>query len=534
MRVSPAGIASAEETVKTWNMQRFAVFRAIPWALLVFCCVAPARGQQVVSGSAAAPQTAKAKQPPLPVQLLQEVYSAAANSVPEERSSLLLNIANTVAPMDPSRSQDWALELLDYATKNVSDARYRAAQQKNALTALARVDPEKAAELFQTQDLPPKPIGREDVRVSATQVLFPRLWTKKGILALPQIQALAAWLGMTGAYPYLSMGEIVEDTAKVDREKAGQLISEAIEFRSKDPGFWSTSYQYIDFLRRISRIADAAQTKRGIAQALAAIDKQGDIDFGNNVMQVNSSKGSVKLEWKDYQVYKLLPLIEGLDPEWAAKVRTEYPQAGNGPRLNVSDSITESGVTFGNSSTPEQVSGALDDSRFFHSQILADKDPTSAADLAATIGDPGLKSAALAQVAANLPADDKNAGEWLSQGLSALDTLPPDRTKLRLIVGLSATLFARERKEEATSLAMDGLDLAEELISRNLRANPGSLTDAAPGYQESLSLVEMIARHDRNSSGLLERVRQTRNDALKAWWLVQVAKGMIAEKQPAA
>ena len=85
--------------------------------------------------------------------LVSEAALLSRNFSPEERADLLLDILQiSSAPSSQVRQQ--ALDLFTLSTTQLRQGHYRAVMQKNALTALSRVDPERAAGLYTTQDTP--------------------------------------------------------------------------------------------------------------------------------------------------------------------------------------------------------------------------------------------------------------------------------------------------------------------------------------------------------------------------------------------
>jgi hypothetical protein len=88
----------------------------------------------------------------------------------------------TAGKVEPSLTRLWSEELF-MLSFDLPMNHNRIATQKNALSSLSLVDPERAMELFTTMDDPvPVEVGViiEDVRSHGAETVFAQYWAQKG------------------------------------------------------------------------------------------------------------------------------------------------------------------------------------------------------------------------------------------------------------------------------------------------------------------------------------------------------------------
>src|SRR6516165_4568855 len=137
------------------------------------------------------------KKPPQPdwLRFVNEAYTLSPNFSPEEKADLLLDMLDVPA-LSQEQKERWSLEIFSLATKDIRPSHYRAAMQKNALVALCKVNPEKAAALYTTQDTPEmwhQDVLMEDYRAFGARTLFPALWAQSRMASIPTIRSIANW-----------------------------------------------------------------------------------------------------------------------------------------------------------------------------------------------------------------------------------------------------------------------------------------------------------------------------------------------------
>jgi len=277
--------------------------------------------------------------------LIAQAQAISSGFSPEERADLLLDILDTPAGRFVDNGRKWSLELYSISRRQLQPGPYRAAVQKNALIDLANVDPVKAAQLFKSQDTPDmwnQPGRVEDYRAWVARALFPKLWDKSGMSSLIQLKDFADWMGGTGEYPYVAMIGIVQAVAKVDETRAEQLVSDATGFYLTNPPFANKHREFTTFILGIADHVHSSSTRRAIEAELDALEsekKNTDPNQVKFVIQASDSRGTVQFNQQaEYVVYRLLPLINRLDPEWAkvceSQIRSAAISARTRTRLN--------------------------------------------------------------------------------------------------------------------------------------------------------------------------------------------------------
>ena len=318
--------------------------------------------------------------PPDPAtELLREAYSIGVNFPPPERADLLMTLGYAAAGINRQLVAPWSVELFYFADKNLPPDNNRAAIKKNALTALAQVDPNRAADLFTQLDLPPRPLASEEVRSFAARTLFAKLWEADGgIKSVEKIERIANWLGETGQYPYSAMAGIILKTAEKDQDRAAELFSEAEGFLPRDPGFLVTNKQFVeDFLLRTWKIPDKGILAGAIATALASIERAEKSSHASAKVEIFAPKGKVALHSEgDYLVYRLLPLVQALDAKWADQLRDKYKEAASAANDSLdSPSPAAVAVSPDGSASDSAMRNALDRGTVARVSQLAASDP---------------------------------------------------------------------------------------------------------------------------------------------------------------
>jgi hypothetical protein len=271
--------------------------------------------------------------------------------------------------------------------------------------------------------------------------------------------------------------------------------------------------------------------RQAITEQIAAIERTKDLRKGSSRYVVAGAAGSHTFDSEGpVLVYRLLPVVEQMDPDWAAKLKNDFGLTGVATpgldeQLSVSGASTPPGQE--QSATDAELQAALDTHRLMQSQQLAEKDPKAAAQLALQITDPALRSVALVSAAPTYAKVDPSQSEsWVSGAREQLNSLPPGIKKLRLMIALIKVSIANGNREDARQQATKVYDLGEELFEEDLKANPGKGSQMADGFEELTDLTSVGARLPWLSAETLDHVRQLRNDVLRARLLVEEAKGM--------
>ncbi len=466
------------------------------------------------------------------MELLEEADVVAAYFTPAERGGLLLSLATASGTKKPERTEAWASELFQISTRQLDDSLYRRAMQKNALTALATVNPLRAAELYEFQDPPAKPLPNEDFRTFGTRQLFPRLWAVQGAASVERIQHIATWLGTTGQFPYFAIADLMPRIVEWDRDKANELFGLASYFYERDPGFFAAAREYIEFLRRSWKIPDRAIVGAAVQQAWSSLDKiEKDSNRHRLRYEVSWAGGSATFASEaDFLRARLFHIVREIDPAWAEqllkkdsawKSRT-LPAEDTGVRIAAAASV-EPGTA------ETRVQSALSGHRALQATLLAEKDPQGAWKLVSSLDDPEQR---LLGQAAVLPAYAKAQAAEAPGPIADLDKrleqMKPTPAKLKILVGLAGACFAIGREQDGVQYWDQAFDLGEELFSQDQRANPGKLAYASNGFDEVLRLAKMRSSSPSLQLATATRIRQMNSAVLKARALVALAESMHA------
>jgi hypothetical protein len=481
----------------------------------------------------------QARQEPEGQRLITEAEGIARGFSPEERADLLLDMLETPMGDFPAQGKSWSLELFSISKKQLRPGAYRAAIQKNALIHLAKLDPLEAAKLFKTQDTPDmwdQPVLMEDYRTWVARTLFPKLWSQSGVSSLPKIKKLADWLGSTGEYPYVAMIGIVQSVAKLDRNSAEGLVSDAIRFYRTDPPFVNKHREFTPFILGIADQVRSSLVTSAIEAELDALDAEKKKSDGNEIkytIQASSAQGTVQFNQQaEFVVYRLLPLINRLDPTWAKEVKDKYevlkylPATANGS----SPRVTGVAVMPDSQASAADIAAAMDEHRLLQISTLMQSDPRQAAEIAASVQEPGRHAVAEAML---IPAydqlDPKKADDWRTQATAELDHLPAGKTKLKLIIALADAALSEKKFQAALQLFDSAFDLGQTLVIQDLKDNPGKMAYAANGEEELAGVVADFSKYRNVRNDVVEQTRLVHDDVLKAKLLVAAAKGILSQ-----
>jgi hypothetical protein len=476
------------------------------------------------------------KQEPEWERLVNAASTLSRSFSPEEKADLLLDILQIpAAPPDWTRQR--SLDLFAISTRQLKPSHYRAVMQKNALTVLSRVDPEKATKLYTTQDTPDMwneaAIG-EDYRAYGARTLFPSLWARSGLACLPKIKKVADWIGSTGEYPYAAIAVVARDAAKLDKPAAEALVSDAVSSFKTGNGFLDKDQEFSNFILAIQNFADTPLLREAIVAELSSLESEAKDGNGPGFMiQATDSEHKVQFNSEaDYIAYRLLPLINGIDPAWADQLKEAYgvlrylPSA---PRT-ATVRLTGVGIPAGETASSSEIAAGMDEHRLFQVGEILESDPKQAADIAATIQDPARRAIAFGMLApAYSKINQQQAADWLKESAGELDRLPSGTIKLRLLVQIAEGSLINGRQERAIVLFEHAFDLGEEIFEEDLKSSPGKMAYAAEGEAQLAELTESFAAHPAGRTIAMSRVEALRDDLLKAKLFVAAARGTARE-----
>jgi hypothetical protein len=458
----------------------------------------------------------------------------AAHFSPEERADLLLDLLHSPAGRHSDKGKQWSLELFSISTKQLRPGHYRASMQKNALTALSRIDPQRAAQLYTTQDTPDmwnQTVSTEDYRAFGTRTLFPNLWSQSGVSAVPTMRRIADWIGSTGEYPYAAMADIANKVVQDNKPLAEDLVSDAISSFKSNKGFLDKDQEFTSFILAIQKTVRSSLVRDAIEAELASLEAaERDENVARFSIQAADSQHTVQFKNQaEYIAYRLLPIVNQMDPAWAEEVKDKYsilhylPQAPQTGSVRVTGAVTLPGESVSNS----DVISAMDNHRLLQVQMLAQNDPKQAAEIAQQIQDSGSRAVALATLVPSfVKLDQQKAGDWFKGANDELERVPPGRTRLKLMVALVGDLLATGRMEQATAMFDKAFDYGEELFEQDLKANPGKMAYQADGEEELAQLTEKFTEDERVRSFAVARVDGIREELLKAKLLIAAVNGL--------
>jgi len=438
-----------------------------------------------------------------------------------------------VPALSQEQKERWSLEIFSLATKDIRPSHYRAAMQKNALVALCKVNPEKAAALYTTQDTPEmwhQDVLMEDYRAFGARTLFPALWAQSRMASIPTIRSIANWIGSTGEYPFAAVAIIIQDIPKSHDQEAETLASDAIASYRTTESFLNKASEFTNFILAIHKRVRPTLIRQAIEAELASLDALEKSDeHAHVVIRAASSQQTVQFsKLADYVVYRLLPIMELIDPAWAQSVRDKYAVVRNVPSQSAKEPIALTAVVAlpGEASNSTETAAAMDEHRLMQVSMFASSNPAKAEAIAETIQDPGPRAVALATVAPEFRTSDPQKYEgWLKQSNNQLQSLPPGITKLKLMLALARDSMLAGDQKRAMELFQKAFDLGEELFAEDLRSNPGKMAYEGTGEEELAKLSEVFAKYPDTRVATMARVRSTRDDVLKARLLVAAAKG---------
>lgn len=474
-------------------------------------------------------------QPVTPGQLLAEADSVSANFPPEERADLILDLVQANAPGARAQTLEWIDRLLFLCHKQLTPGLYRSAMEKNALTALALIDPKRAAEIYLDQEAPLPPLPSEDFRAYGARTLFPQLWRVSGMKSLPEVERIANALGSSGQYPYAAMTLIIPKVGEKDPEKASELITQATFYLARDPGFPMTNREFIDLLLNTRKLASPGVLRQGVEAELGALAKLSDEDSSKFQYQVRASTTAaptVIRSEKTFLLYRMSPLIAEVDPKRLEQIEQEEPSLKFIPAGSADGPATIAGAYIPSTDTPASaVESALNQSQTMQIGQLAETDPTAAFQLASQISDPAQQAIAQASILsryAGAKAGDANSS--LTSLADAADKMKPGAPKLTLLCHLATAYAALHRSQDALSMFQKAMDLGEGLYTRYMDENPGKMSYTANGFDDLTGLVEAVSADPDALAAVAARVRLVEDDLLRARLLVFVAKGMNSRK----
>ena len=250
--------------------------------------------------------------------------------------------------------------------------------QKNALVALSKVNPTKAAELYTMQDTPDmwhEDVLMEDYRAFGARTLFPKLWAQSQMASIPTIRGIANWIGSTGEYPFTAIAMIIRDIPASHRPDASTLASDAVASFRTAKNYMNKESEFLNFILAIHDRVGSTLVREAIEAELASLDALAKSDdHAHFVIRATSSHQTVQFNnLADYAVYRLLPIMQDIDPAWADSTRDKYTVLRNLPASLQDKPVTLTGAATlpGQAAKSDEMADALDENRLTQVTMFA-------------------------------------------------------------------------------------------------------------------------------------------------------------------
>ncbi len=508
-------------------LQRRILNFAVPYLFGLFSISAFAQDATVVKAAREATELT-------PEDCLVRSYLAGKELIPEERAFQLARLSQTAAKVQPVLGRLWAEELFLLAFE-LPMSWNRLAHEKNALSALAGVDPVRAFELFGGMDSPvPTASGDlpEDLRAFGARTVFDAFWKRKGIAAFDDIRKEAEHVGDTGQYPYVAITPILRDLTKREDIRAQSLFGEALSYYSRGSQFRNADEEFIQFLNAVWDVIPAVRKRQALSVIVAQLSQKSKPQQGETFLgRVETDKGMAQFESHSHQLlYMILPRIREIDPDWARRLVENDPvlnqaSASTG-KVRLSEQVT---VQNRSNASPSQVQSfverGLQGNRLREIMAVAASDPNQALMLTMSLTDPALRAQAFATIATSLVwKDPEGARKLVEQAKEGIATIKGSTDKVQALAALARAAAAAHDTKSLREALKRGFDLGEEIFEEDLEIHPGRLAYEVAGFDELSELTRVGVQFDPQDT--LTRVASLRNTLLQAHLLIDAAEAL--------
>lgn len=468
-----------------------------------------------------------------PERLLVRSYLLAQDFVPEERALHFERLAEVAAVLQPALARLWAEELFQL-TFTLPRTHDRVASQKNALTYLSQVDPERAMELFGTMDnLVPMREGwvAEDVRAFGARTVFAQYWKHKKGSGLENIRTEALHLAETGLYPFAAMAPILRDLSESDPAAAQAVFSEALASFQR-PTFLRVETResmFSRFLRDVWEVIPAPLAHEALRSLVSDLVSRKEDELENYRVQVYTDKGAVSFgTMSDRLLFELAPLIREVDPVWIRRLSADRPEFARAMQVGGSLQRSEGTVVRGRATSAEIMAAAQRGSerrRLAHIQSIAPENPEEALRLTTTLPDPVLRATGLAYAAVGFTSRSPERARDLTEGSKqTIGTLEDEPGKVEALASLAQAYASLGDLTSFRATARQAFDLGTELFQQDLDAHPGKLAIFAVTFKDLTKLTRVAVRFD--TAHTLAHLTGLQNNVLQAHLLVDAASAL--------
>ncbi len=474
----------------------------------------------------------------VPEDLLQRSYAMARYFPPEEKCFHLFRLAEASSQLRSPRARaltrTWSNELFRNAL-GLPQGWNRAAFQKNSLELLARVDPLRAFRLLPKVEPPDSSDPQkapEDLRAFAARKIFARVWDVKGRAALVQLRSEADEIGNTGEYPYAAMSEISNRLAQQKNTGARQQIfREALEFYRQGPKVRSANSEFIGYLESDWESLPTPVRLDALRTIVEHLTRGAKPDSSvSEVTRIVTEKGAISLKNENVALlYRILPRIRQLDPDWADRMEDDYPELKQAAAAGTPQYSSGVRVLNPDGGSPEQVAAAAN--RGLEAGLLTElrkqvtTDPEHATRLLSSLTDADVQVEGLATLAIGFKdRDPHRAAGFLASAQSAANKLPGNSDKLRAIVAVAEAAASLREDAKIDDSMGEAFGLGEELLSDDLDLHPGQTVYMT----ETLEELSRITRLGGQTAFevTMNRLQHLKNETLQAYLLIAAAEGL--------
>jgi hypothetical protein len=409
----------------------------------------------------------------------------------------------------------------------------RVADEKNALSALAQVDPVLAFKLFESIDpIVPLPSGEvpEDVRAYGAITIFGQYWKRTGFVSLDQIRLRAAQLADTGQYPFAAMVPIIRDVDGKDHLQAQAIFAEGLSGYSHGRQMESTDEEFAGFLLELWDIIPRPLEQQGLHTLVSHLIEdsappQGKMFFNRST----SEKGTAQFSSRAQKLlFSLLPKIRDVDPQLADRlVETEsflrQPRALREPDSEEVTIENTNGVSTTDINAVRAV--VFEQEKLVRISKLASSDPAQALALSSSLGNKALRDDALATIASELSSQDpRQAKSLIDQVNRDIDSIGEPSSNIKVIAALARAAAVNNDRTLLLKCLKRGFDVGEELYSEDFDVHPGKMAEDYKGFEALSKLSSVGVKYAPEIT--LPRINQISNELLRAHLLLGAAEDL--------
>lgn len=474
-------------------------------------------------------------------QLLIKSYLTGRNLPPEPRTYLLTLLSDAAIQIEPSLTRLWAQEAFQ-ATFKLPMNWDRVAHQKNALVALAGVDPVLSFELFEAME-PTVSFSSgyipEDLRAYGARTIFIEYWKCKGYASLGEIRRQAMRLGDTGQYPFLAMEPIIRDVHRQDEPEAHTLIGEALAHYVRARRAANTDDEFSQFLQKLWEVTPPTLQLQALQALVRNITDQ-PAPPGNRVFfsSTQTERGAIEFTSPMQKLlYSLLPRIREVDRRWADELVDQQPALQRASAASGSEISTEQVTIENMTGAPAKEISAIQAYAFQKQKAdriskLVQLDPSQALAMVTSITDRGLRNQVLASIAEALASTDRvQARTLVGRIRKDMELSENSRERMAILAALARAAGANQEHSLLSEILERGMDLGEELSSEDHEVHPGKAVEDVDGFGSLADLTATGMKHFPDF--ILGRIDRISNEMLRAHLVLKAAQALhIGQRGP--